>query len=139
MPFSKPILDEVYPDRLWANNLAVVLRWVDSDKLLKMQDGSIYYLDVDHPYIKPFYKKFGLDIIELTSSSLMSALDTVYKGKKIAAFHFAEVKIKIKEESNTDRHLRHMKPIQKAQRNKFTAEALTKNKSGTIKKQGELF
>ena len=72
MPFSKPILDEVYPDRLWANNLAVVLRWVDSDKLLKMQDGSIYYLDVDHPYIKPFYKKFGLDIIELTSSSLMS-------------------------------------------------------------------
>lgn len=104
MPFSKPILDEVYPDRLWANNLAVVLRWVDSDKLLKMQDGSIYYLDVDHPYIKPFYKKFGLDIIELTSSSLMSALDTVHKGKKIAAFHFAEVKIKIKEESNIELH-----------------------------------
>jgi hypothetical protein len=47
--------------------------------------------------------------------------------------------MEIKEESNTDRHLRHMKPIQKAQKKTFIAKALTENKSGTIKKQGELF
>jgi replicative DNA helicase Mcm len=104
MPFTKPILDEVYPDRLWANNLAVLLRWKDEEKLLKMKDHSIYYLDVDHPYIAPFYAKFGLDIIELASASLMNTLDTIHRGKKIAAFHFAHIKIKIKQDSNIRLH-----------------------------------
>jgi len=97
---NKGLLDEMYPDRLWANNLGIVIRWLDESYLLKMNDKDIYYLDVDHPYVAPFYKKYGLDILQLASSALMQALDTVHKGNKIAAFHFAEVKIKLKQDSN---------------------------------------
>jgi len=104
MPFTEPILNDVYPDRIWSDNLAVLLRWKDGDKLLKMKDYSTYFIDVDHPYIAPFYAKFGLDIIELTSSALMNALDTVHGGNKIAAFHFAHIKIKIKQDSNIELH-----------------------------------
>jgi replicative DNA helicase Mcm len=100
MPFDKPVLDEVYPDRIWLNNFATVIRWIDYDKLKIINDGEVYSLDVDHPYINPFYKKFGLDIIELSKHALMYALDTIHKGKKIAAFHFANIKVKIKEETN---------------------------------------
>jgi len=99
MHFEKPILDEVYPDRLWMKNLSTVLVWTQKETLLKLQDNTIFYLDVDHPYISPFYKKYGLDVIKLASESLKEALDTVHGGKKIAVFHFAHVTIKIKEES----------------------------------------
>ena len=95
---TKSILDTAYPERLWSKNLAVILRWIDGDKLLKMKDKEIYFLDIDHPYVKPFYDKFNLDILGLASQALMIALDTVHHGKKIAAFHFANVKIKLKQE-----------------------------------------
>lgn len=92
------IPDERYPDRLWVNNLAIVIRWIDEDKLKSLKNGDIYYIDVDHPYVNPFYKKYDIDIIDLTHHALIDALDTVYKGKKIAGLHFDRVKIKIKEE-----------------------------------------
>jgi len=101
---TKSILDTAYPERLWSKNLAVILRWIDGDKLLKMKDKEIYFLDIDHPYIKPFYDKFNLDILGLASQALMIALDTVHGGKKIAVFHFANVKIKLKQESNIKLH-----------------------------------
>ena len=93
-------MNKVYPDRIYRDNLAKVIRWVDYDTLNSMKDGDIYYLDVDHHYINPFYKKYGLDILKLGESSLFQALDNVHKGKKLAAFHFPNVKLKIKEEAN---------------------------------------
>ena len=53
---NKGLLDEIYPDRLWANNLGIVIRWLDESYLLKMKDKDIYYLDVDHPYVAHFIK-----------------------------------------------------------------------------------
>jgi replicative DNA helicase Mcm len=99
MPFNKPILDELYPDRIWLNNLSTIIRWVSINKLTNIKDGDVYYLDVDHPYIIPFYEKFQLDILELARVALFNALDVVHKGKKISGIHFANIKLKIKEES----------------------------------------
>lgn len=92
------IEDDRYPDRKWSNNLSKVIRWIDNDKLTNMVNGSIYYINVDHPYVKPFHAKFGVDIIGLSYSALFDALSVVHKGKKIAGIHFDKVKIKIKEE-----------------------------------------
>jgi len=97
MPFNEPVLDEILPDRKWLHNLSTLLQW--KEDLLKLNDGDIFYLDVDHPYYRPFYKKFGLDILELTRAALFDALDTIHKGKKIAAFHFSDIKVKIKEDT----------------------------------------
>ena len=89
MPFDEPILDDVYPDRKWLNNLSVLIQW--KEDLLSIKDGDIFYLDVDHPYYKPFYAKYGIDILELAKTALLIALDKAHFGKKIAAFHFSDV------------------------------------------------
>jgi len=99
MPFDKPVLDEVYPDRKWLNNLSTLMLW--KEDLLSIKDGDVFYIDVDHPYYKPFYKKYGLDILELARTALFIALDKAHFGKKISSFHFSEVKVKIKEETKT--------------------------------------
>ena len=97
MPFNEPVLDEIMPDRVWMKNLSTLIQW--KEDLLKIKNGDVFYLDVDHPYYKPFYQKYGIDVIPLTTTALFDALDTAHKGKKIAAFHFADVSVKIKEES----------------------------------------
>jgi len=93
-------MNKVYPDRIYRDNLATIINWIDHDKLVTMKDNDVYYLDVDNHYVAPFYKKYELDIIDIGLSSLSMALDSVHKGKKLAAFHFPNVKVKIKEESN---------------------------------------
>ena len=93
-------MNKVYPDRLYRDSLAKVIRWVDYDVLKNMKDGDIYYLDVDSHYVKPFYDKYQLDIIPLGEAALNTALDIVHKGVKIAAFHFPNVKLKIKAEAH---------------------------------------
>ncbi len=113
---------ERFPDRLWAKSLARLIYWKDSDKLIKMKDGDSYYIDVTHPYFKPFYDKYGYDLIELGNHAIMEALDWSHKGKKIAVFHFVHCNVKIDEEATTQ--LRQITTSQEGKVNTFNAVVL---------------
>ena len=54
---NKGLLDEIYPDRLWANNLGIVIRWLDESYLLKMKDKDIYFKYRPQKQIKKNFKK----------------------------------------------------------------------------------
>ena len=101
MPFNEPVLDKVYPDLIWMKNLTKVLKWIDYDTLKKIQDGDVYKINVSHPYIKTFYDKYGLEIITLAKQSVLNILQEVWKGKKVAEFHFQNIRIKIDEDTTT--------------------------------------
>ena len=95
------ITDVFFPDVKWRDNLAKIIVWIDGDNIKKMKDGDTYKLNVNHPYVKPFYTKYGIDIIPLGNSALLKSLDKVHNGEKIAVFHFQNCRVKIDEEPNT--------------------------------------
>jgi DNA replicative helicase MCM subunit Mcm2 (Cdc46/Mcm family) len=92
--------DEMYPDRIWGNNLSTLFDWLYMDSMKKLKDGETFTVNVSHPYIKPFFDRFGEDFEELALHSLMKSLQRIYFGKKLVGMSFQHVKIKTEEDVN---------------------------------------